>query len=118
MPANPQRGRRITPDELTPEQRAKYERLKSRAAVDRAAGLLSPGSESPPENLRVLITQLRARREAANLSLSAVASISGIRVETLSRLETGVVVNPTLGTLAAYAKAVGCSLQLSAIDPH
>lgn len=56
--------------------------------------------------LRAYITQLKAAREAAGLTLADVSQRSGLAVESLSRLETGAQTNPTWKTLGLYAKAV------------
>jgi len=57
--------------------------------------------------LRGFIRQLREAREAAGLTLAEVSARSGLAVESLSRLETGALTNPTWKTLATYAAAVG-----------
>ena len=58
------------------------------------------------------VAGLKKAREDAGLTIAQVAARSGIRVETLSRLEHGRVPNPTVLTLAKYAFAVGRSLTL------
>jgi DNA-binding XRE family transcriptional regulator len=63
--------------------------------------------------LRNCIRQLKVAREAAGLTLADVAARSGLAVESLSRLETGALTNPTWKTLGTYAKALGLPLQLS-----
>ena len=50
------------------------------------------------------------------MTLAEVAERSGLAQETLSRLETGALTNPTLKTLSAYADAVELQLTLEA-DP-
>src|SRR5438874_655706 len=57
--------------------------------------------------LRDYIRQLKEAREAAGLTLAEISARSGMAVESLSRLETGVQTNPTWKTLATYAAAVG-----------
>lgn len=64
--------------------------------------------------LRKFVDQLRAAREAARLTLAEVGEKTGLAPETLSRLETGALTNPTFKTLALYARAVGRQLTLSA----
>lgn len=64
--------------------------------------------------LRGYIQQLKGAREAAGLTLADVASRSGLAVETLSRLETGALTNPTWKTLGAYAAALGLRPRLVA----
>ncbi len=55
---------------------------------------------------------LRRHREQAGLSLGDVAGRSGIDKASLSRLENGLYPNPTIGTLARYARAIGKRLTL------
>ncbi len=64
--------------------------------------------------LRACIFRLKQAREAAGLTLVQIAERTGLAPETLSRLETGAVTNPTWKTIADYAVAVGCRLRLTA----
>ena len=59
---------------------------------------------------------LRQRREQAGLSLADVAERSGIDKASLSRLENGWYPNPTVNTLARYARALGKRLVLGLED--
>lgn len=61
------------------------------------------------------IAKIKAAREAAGLTLAQVAARCKLRVDTLSRLESGKVLNPTVDTLAKYAAAVGYTLNLTAV---
>ncbi len=115
---------RATPDDLTPEQHARYEAIRTKAAADRDAGRMGPPVEAlqvdPADGipfafaLRGFLQQLKQAREAAGLTLADVADRSGIAAETLCRLENGAVRNPTYQTLAKYALAVGKSVTLRA----
>ncbi len=67
--------------------------------------------------LREYIRQLKAAREAAGLTLADVASRTGMAVESLSRLETGALTNPTWKTLASYTAAVGRRPELTVAVP-
>jgi DNA-binding XRE family transcriptional regulator len=62
--------------------------------------------------LRAFVRQLKQAREAAGLTLQDVSNRTGMAVESLSRLETGVQTNPTWKTLGLYAAAVGCRPRL------
>jgi DNA-binding XRE family transcriptional regulator len=62
------------------------------------------------------IGSLRQRREEAGLSLGDVAERSGLDKATLSRLENGWYPNPTLNTLARYARGIGKRLVLDLED--
>ncbi len=53
------------------------------------------------------IESLRQSREAAGLTLTDVAERSGVDKASLSRLENGFCPNPTVNTLARYARAIG-----------
>src|SRR6202035_3025793 len=57
--------------------------------------------------LRNYIRQLKEAREAAGVTLAELSARSGLAVETLSRLETGALTNPTWKTLGVYAAALG-----------
>ncbi len=57
--------------------------------------------------LRDYIRQLKEAREAAGITLAELSARSGLAVETLSRLETGALTNPTWKTLGVYAAALG-----------
>jgi len=59
---------------------------------------------------------LRRHREQAGLSLGDVADRSGLDKATLSRLENGWYPNPTLNTLARYARGIGKRLVLDLED--
>ena len=121
MSTKPTVGHRVSPKDLNPEQRAAYENLKAKANADIAAG-----REGPPANvdttdgapfyfeLQACIAELKKAREAAGLTLAQVAEKTGLATETLCRLETGQVTNPTWKTLGLYAAAVGRKLSLSA----
>jgi hypothetical protein len=65
--------------------------------------------------LRECIRELKAAREASGLTLAEVSARSGLAVESLSRLETGALTNPTWKTLGMYAKAVGRRLEVKSL---
>ena len=64
--------------------------------------------------LQACIKQLKEARLAAGLTLAQVSEKTGLASETLSRLETGMLPNPTWKTLAVYAVAVDRKLSISA----
>ena len=110
----------ISPADLTPQQRASYERIKAKALADRHL----EGPPLPPIDysdgapfyfeLRSFVKQLKDAREAAELMLAQVAAKTGLAEETLCRLESGAVTNPTWKTLGLYAAAVECGIALAA----
>lgn len=53
------------------------------------------------------LAALRRERERHGLSLTDMAKLTGIDRATISKLETGKLANPTIGTLRTYAKALG-----------
>jgi DNA-binding XRE family transcriptional regulator len=64
-------------------------------------------------SVRGLVHELKQAREAAGLTLAAVAKDTGMDQATLSRLENGRQPNPTVDTLWRYARAVGRQLVLT-----
>src|ERR1700730_18543795 len=70
--------------------------------------------------LRDYIRQLKEAREAAKRTLAELSAETGLAVETLSRLETGALTNPTWKTLGVYAAALGLRphLTLEAVSPN
>lgn len=64
--------------------------------------------------LRNYIQQLKEVREAAGVTLAELSARSGLAVESLSRLETGALTNPTWKTLGMYAAALGRRPHLAA----
>src|SRR5436305_11630529 len=122
MPTEPTAGHRISPNDLPPERRAAFETLRAKANADLAAGLLGPPVEvldvdrenGAPFYFEMLacVAQLKKAREAAGMTLAQVAEKSGLAAETLCRLETGQITNPTWKTLGMYAVAVGRKLSL------
>jgi len=67
--------------------------------------------------LRGFVHQLKKAREAAGLTLAQVAAKTGLAEETLCRLESGAVTNPTWQTLGRYAVAVDRDISLTAAKP-
>jgi transcriptional regulator with XRE-family HTH domain len=62
-----------------------------------------------------LIQRLRSEREARGLSLNDVARRADVGASTFSRMERGVDRNPTIITLARYARALGMRLSLDLV---
>jgi ribosome-binding protein aMBF1 (putative translation factor) len=103
-------------DELTPEQRAAVLAIRARrhtpeADADRERFREEVRKEVPPASpdgpLLEALAALRAERERQGLSLADIAGRTQIDKATLSRLETGKVVNPTYLTIRTYARALG-----------
>jgi hypothetical protein len=81
--------------------------------------LVASGDMEPPVSQAAFLATWRAvdtlkkARLDAGLSLSQVAARGGLDKATLSRLEAGQHINPTLDTLCRYALALGRGLALS-----
>ncbi len=56
------------------------------------------------------IVELRRLRLAGGLTQAQIAKRSGLRLETISKLELGKIRNPTLDTLDKYASALGTKI--------
>jgi ribosome-binding protein aMBF1 (putative translation factor) len=94
--------------------RARKRAAATRRQIERKPGiteLLTPEERADASPfylvLRDFINELKAAREAAGLTLAELSTRTGLAVESLSRLETGVLTNPTWKTLGVYAAAVG-----------
>ena len=114
-PTNSDRPRRLNDAELTPEQGAaveerRAERQGPRYQDELARDIEAYRQEYPPvggPELIEALTALRHERERQGLSLTDMAERSGIDRATISKIETGKIANPTIGTLKTYAKALG-----------
>jgi DNA-binding XRE family transcriptional regulator len=106
---------------VTPEQTARIKQAEFRAegralreSLERErreqGKIAAVDARTQPEDAVALskyIGALRQRREAAGLTLADVAERSGVDKASLSRLENGFCPNPTVNTLARYARAIG-----------
>lgn len=106
-------------DRVTPEVRERArklrEELRHKPPLDEIFTPEELADASPFYfTLRAFVADLRTARQDQGLTLADVAGRTGLAVETLSRLETGAIVNPTWQTLGKYAVAVGRRIQLSA----
>jgi transcriptional regulator with XRE-family HTH domain len=116
---------RISIDQLTPEQRKRFEEGRARrpdvlAEIERDAPEIeamarkfAADDQRRAMRRQALLGFLRRTREKLGLSLGDVAKRGGFHPAALTRLETGEV-NPTLDTLQRYAEALGVQLVLSA----
>jgi XRE family transcriptional regulator of biofilm formation len=60
--------------------------------------------------------QMKQVREQKQLSLTDVASRSGIDKSAISRLENGLTENPTIGTLSKVARSLGKRIRIELDD--
>ena len=119
-------GNRIERPGLPPNvTEAQLEKVRERAAKLRKKLAHKPTLEelcTPQEiadgapfyfQLTAFLHDCKQARLAAGLTLKVVAKKTGLTVETLSRLETGKITNPTWKTIGTYAVAVEGALTLS-----
>jgi DNA-binding XRE family transcriptional regulator len=106
------------PPDLKAKAKQAREALKGRPPIEQ---LLTPAelADATPYYfaLRAFVAELKAARQQAELTLADIAGRTGLAVETLSRLETGALVNPTWQTLARYAAALGRCVRLTLEGP-
>ena len=103
--------------QVSAEQKAEAKRLReslrSRPSVDQ---ILTPAelADASPFYfvLRAFVAELKAARVERGWTLADVAERTGLAMETLSRLETGALVNPTWQTLTRYAASLDRHVQL------
>jgi DNA-binding Xre family transcriptional regulator len=67
-------------------------------------------------SLMELASAMKSVRQRLDMSLTQLAEASGIDKAALSRLESGLVENPTISTLDRVAKALGKRLRLALED--
>jgi hypothetical protein len=75
-----------------------------------------PAADDAAYSLVAVGASLRDRRKAAGKSLEALADESGMDAGLLSRIERGAVPNPTVGTLARVASALGARITIG-VEP-
>jgi DNA-binding XRE family transcriptional regulator len=106
----------VTPDQAArvnqPEFRADVKSVRDslereRREQGRIATADTPTQPEDAVTIAKFIGALRQAREKAGLTLADVADRSGIDKASLSRLENGFYPNPTINTLARYARAIG-----------
>jgi DNA-binding XRE family transcriptional regulator len=94
-------------------------RAKLQQEKPTAQALLAAGDMEPPVSQATFVAvwqavdALKKARLEAGLSLSQLATRGGLDKATLSRLEAGRHINPTIDTLSRYAMALGRGLTLS-----
>jgi ribosome-binding protein aMBF1 (putative translation factor) len=102
---------------LTPEEAAKYKAIREKVAEDLPNLIARHHARMASlDQLRELLQQLKAAREAKGLSLADLTELTWMDRSALSKLETGQRANPTVETLVRYAEAVGKRLVVSLTD--
>jgi DNA-binding XRE family transcriptional regulator len=103
------------PPEVKARAKALHESLKHKPPIEDLCMAEDLANAAPfYVEMRACVAELKNARLAAGLTLAQVADQTGLAPETLSRLETGMLTNPTWKTLGMYAVAVGRRLSLSA----
>lgn len=102
---------------LTPEEAAQTRAIREQVAEE-LPNLITRHHQrmATLDQLRELLSQLKAAREAKGLSLADLTDLTGMDRSALSKLETGQRANPTVETLVRYAEAVGKHLVISLAD--
>ena len=104
---------------LTREEAAKYKDIRRKIAKELPDLIVRHHERKAAlDQLRDLLIQLKAAREAKGLSLSDLTDLTGMDRSALSKLETGQRANPTVETLIRYAEAVGKRLVVTLSDAN
>lgn len=108
---------------FSPEEKAEHARIREQVERERPPGEARPATDPALPatlgnyfDLRELVADLRDSRQERGLSLADVEKLSGIDSAQLSRIETGDDLNPTINTLARYARAVGRELRIGLVE--
>ena len=118
--------RQLSDANPTTEQKAAAEARRVRRRTPEyqeglARDIAAIRQEFPPrlvaeDDLTASLAALRVERERQGLSLTDVQERTQIDRATISKLERGEIFNPTVGTLRAYAAALGKRLAWSLAD--
>ena len=110
--------KRITRDrQLTAEEATKYRTIREQIAAELPEIVAQHHERTAlADGLQDMLRELKAVRESKGLSLADVMELTGMDRSALSKLETGQRANPTVETLARYAKAVGKRLVVTLAD--
>ncbi len=112
------------PRTQTPEQEAAEQAIRNRFQSEKPSlqTLMDQGdvtqnfSMGEYWELRKTFAALKALREQQGLSISDLADRTGMDRTMISRLENGLIDNPTIGTMSRYAKALGKQVIVSLRD--
>jgi hypothetical protein len=103
--------RNVRDRKLTPEEAAKYKRLRELVEQDKPAiARMAREYENRRDRIAAIVRAMKAQRDAQGLSLADIRERSGLDRAALSRLENGLPENPSIETLLRYADAVGCEI--------
>ncbi len=96
--------------------RAKYQSRPSLQDLIASGDYETPIQQGDYLAVMELAVRIKARREQLQLSLTDLASRSGIDKGAISRLENGLVSNPTIGTLERIARSLKSRLKIELED--
>ncbi len=96
--------------------RAKYQNRPSLQDLIASGDYETPIKQGEYLALMEFAARIKARREQLQLSLADLASRSGIDKAAISRLENGLVSNPTIGTLERIARSLKSRLRIELED--
>jgi DNA-binding XRE family transcriptional regulator len=107
---------------LTDKEAADYDEVRQKFSKEELPGLRASGDLTTPILTRDYVTlvkvmaRLKQARMDQGISLNELAERTGIDKGALSRLENGVLDNPTITTLSRYASAIGKEIIIGVID--
>jgi DNA-binding Xre family transcriptional regulator len=112
------RNHASSPDQVERDRqiRAKYQNRPSLQDLIASGDYETPIKQGDYLAVMGFAARIKARREQLQLSLTDLASRSGIDKAALSRLENGLVGNPTIGTLERIARSLKSRLKIELED--
>jgi hypothetical protein len=104
--------RTVRTERLTPEEAERLRKLREAVLAERAEVSARYRARKSARRLTAeLMTELKDRRAALNLSLEELATRTGMDPAALSRLENLQRENPTVETITRYAAGVGMRVE-------
>ena len=105
-------------NKLSPSKVRAFRDVARRINGEEASAIKARGREifKQHEQLRAILQDLVAQRQRQGITLTELASRTGIRKSNLSRLESSTSTTPTLDTLERYARALGKTLHVELVD--
>src|SRR5262249_5193700 len=102
---------------LTPEEAARYKAVREQVAGE-LPDLIARHHErmATLDQLKELVLQLKAAREAKGLSLADLTELTGMDRSALPKVETAQRASPTVEARVRYAEAVGKRLVVTLAD--
>jgi len=108
-------GRRIVRPS-TDEERKRYRTaLGEEKSAEEANKVLGRKLLAERRELSTTVTELKNLREQLDITLTELASRSGMTASNLSRLENMEGPNPTIETLRRYAQAIGHRIEIAVV---